>query len=107
MKKSREDRATIKNLQLIEVLLKEIRRDYEAVVDLSENISIPSGLSGSGGSNGSSYNDPVAKNALDGRRAARRSSLKKLQKKVNEAANALQTASFHSQRIQTDTPQFW
>ncbi len=107
MKKTRENKATIQNLELLEVLIKEIKRDYPAVVDLAEGISIPSGLSGGGSSNGSSYNDPVALNALDGRRQARKQSLKKVQKKVNEAVNVLQTAAFHSQRIQTDTPQFW
>lgn len=107
MKKTREDKATIKNIELIEILIKEIKRDYPALIDLAEGISIPSGLSGGGSSNGSSYNDPVSQHALDGRRHARKQSLKKIQKKVNEAVNVLQTASFHAQRIQTDTPQYW
>tara|TARA_R110002020_G_scaffold203578_3_gene407373 strand:- start:123 stop:446 length:324 start_codon:yes stop_codon:yes gene_type:complete len=104
---SAKDKSTIKSLKLIKTVCDEILKEYEAVVDLAENISLTSGLSGTGGMSGSSYSDPTYKNATDGRRRARKASLKQLQKRVSEATSSIQTAAFHAQRIQSDEPQAW
>lgn len=107
MRLSAKDKNTISSLKLIKTVCDEILKDYESAVELTENISLSSGLSGTGGMSGSSYADPTYKNATDGRRHARKASLRQLQKRVSEATSAIQTAAFHCQRIQSDEPRVW
>jgi len=105
-RRSRQDRATIENLEAVLRLAGNLRREYLSIVDIAEDVSIASGMGGSAGSTGT-HSDPTSREALDGRRAARRHALKEIRKAVAAALDALQRAAYHGRRAQSDSPGLW
>ena len=105
-RRSRADRATISNLDLLLRLAGDLRREYGDIVEIAEDVSIASGMGGTSGSTGT-HSDPTSREALDGRRAARRHALKEIRKAVAAGLDALQRAAYHARRAQSDSPNLW
>jgi hypothetical protein len=105
-RRSRPDRATIENLEVVLRLAGELRRTYLDIVDIAEDVPITGGVGGSIASGGT-HSDPTARHALDGRRQARRHAIKQVRKQVSAALDAMQRASFHAGRAQSDSPGLW
>jgi len=105
-RRSRADRATIENLETVLRLAGELRRTYLDLVDFAEHVTIAGGLGGSAASGGT-HSDPTARQALDGRRQARRHAIKQVRKNVSAALDAMQRASFHAGRVQSESPGLW
>ena len=105
-RRDRQDRATIENLEAVLRLAGDLRREFLSIVDIAEDVSISSGMGGSSGSTGS-HSDPTAREALDGRRAARRHALKEIRKASAAALDDMQRAAYHGRRAQSESPGLW
>ncbi len=95
MRMSKADRVALDDLDRLIRLAKEVRRAFPAAVAMSEDISLGGQVEGPSSRSGS-HADPTATTALDGRRQARRSSVKKARRAIGASVRHLQEAMWHA-----------
>ncbi len=94
MRMSRPDRVALEDLERIIRLAKDLQRAFPGAVSMAEEVSLGGQVEGPSSRVGS-HADPTATTALDGRRQARRSSVKKARKAIGTSIRHLQEAFFH------------
>ena len=95
MRMSRPDRVALEDLERIIRLAKDLQRAFPGAVSMAEDVSMGGQVEGPSSRSGS-HADPTATTALDGRRQARRSSVKKARQDIGTSMRHLQSAIWHA-----------
>lgn len=94
MRLDRRDRAAIEDIDRLLRISVDLRNLFPTAARMADEVHLSTSIEGPSSRSGSSYSDPTANTALDGRRQKRRSSMRKARKDVGAALRNIQAAHF-------------